>query len=104
MSKCASEGCALDPRGCVSLDKILRSFGAPISEEQAWALCYAFAECYVKLCGGRHRKLILVSNLSHVILHKDGYIDDQTFLPSADKGKKFNGAAKVVQFCNFGAT
>jgi Kinase non-catalytic C-lobe domain len=33
-------GCALDPGGCLSLQQILHSFSAPISEEHAWALIH----------------------------------------------------------------
>ena len=31
-------GCSLDPGGCLSLQQILASFTAPISEEHAWAV------------------------------------------------------------------
>ncbi len=33
-------GCHLDKEGCLSLDQILRSFSAPISEEHAWAVIH----------------------------------------------------------------
>ena len=32
--------CSLDGGGCLSLDGILRSFSAPISEEHAWAVIH----------------------------------------------------------------
>ncbi|XP_055710366.1 protein spire isoform X3 [Phlebotomus papatasi] len=35
-----------DPDGCVSLQDILKSFNASISEEQAWALIYRFVSAY----------------------------------------------------------
>ncbi|GAB0100143.1 Protein spire [Sergentomyia squamirostris] len=35
-----------DVDGCVSLQDILKSFNAPISEEQAWALIYRFVNSY----------------------------------------------------------
>ena len=33
-------GCSLDPGGCLSLQQILASFTAPISEEHAWAVIH----------------------------------------------------------------
>ena len=32
--------CALDKQGCLSLEQILKSFSAPISEEHAWAIIH----------------------------------------------------------------
>jgi hypothetical protein len=37
-------GCKLDEGGCLSLQQILHSFSAPISEEHAWALIHQVCE------------------------------------------------------------
>ena len=34
------QGVNLDDNGCLSLDKILRVFSAPITEEHAWAILH----------------------------------------------------------------
>ncbi|KAH9362168.1 hypothetical protein HPB48_002146 [Haemaphysalis longicornis] len=37
--------CDLEGDGCVRLSLILKAFGAPIREEQAWAMCYQTSKC-----------------------------------------------------------
>ena len=37
-------GCSLDPGGCLSLQQILASFTAPISEEHAWAVIHQVSQ------------------------------------------------------------
>ena len=83
MSKRTSSGsgCVLDPIGCVTLDNVLASFGAPVSEEQAWALCYVCIQCYLGIDYGERSKVLLVTSLKHVIVHKDGYVHSSTFIP-----------------------
>uniref|UniRef100_A0A2P2I985 Protein spire-like n=1 Tax=Hirondellea gigas TaxID=1518452 RepID=A0A2P2I985_9CRUS len=70
----------LDHRGCVQLEKILVRFGAPVSEERAWALCYSSVQCYLQLDSHDKANSALVSSLSHVVLHKDGYVHRDTFM------------------------
>ncbi|XP_042893935.1 protein spire-like isoform X2 [Penaeus japonicus] len=87
MSQRASTGCALDPRGCINLESILSAFSAPISEEQAWALCYTFVQCYFDLRDEDKSKVVLSTSLKHVILHKDGYVHQDTFIPTDSQGR-----------------
>ncbi|XP_069995674.1 protein spire isoform X4 [Penaeus vannamei] len=87
MSQRASTGCALDPRGCINLESILSAFNAPISEEQAWALCYTFVQCYFDLRDEDKSKVVLSTSLKHVILHKDGYVHQDTFIPMDSQGR-----------------
>lgn len=87
MSQRASTGCALDPRGCINLESILSAFNAPISEEQAWARCYTFVQCYFDLRDEDKSKVVLSTSLKHVILHKDGYVHQDTFIPMDSQGR-----------------
>lgn len=69
-----------DPNGCVSLHNILKSFNAPISEEQAWALIYQSVQLYRDVCRQEHNnkgqlKNINVPTTSHNLnVHKDGSV------------------------------
>ncbi|XP_071539533.1 protein spire homolog 1 isoform X2 [Panulirus ornatus] len=87
MSQRSSTGCALDPRGCINLECILSAFGAPISEEQAWALCYTSVQCFFSLRDDDKSKVTLSTSLKHVILHKDGFVHEETFMPSGNQGR-----------------
>ncbi|XP_069175377.1 protein spire homolog 1 isoform X2 [Procambarus clarkii] len=87
MSQRASPGCALDPRGCINLECILLAFSAPISEEQAWALCYTSIQCFFGLRDETKSKAALSTSLKHVILHKDGFVHEDTFMPSGSQGR-----------------
>ena len=91
MSKSVSSGggCALDSQSCVTLENILSSFGAPVSEEQAWALCYVCIQCYLGINYEDRCKVLLVTSLKHVVIHKDGYVHSTTFIP-ASRGKYTN--------------
>ena len=69
----------LDHRGCVELEKILVRFGAPVSEERSWALCYSSVKCYLELDSHDRANSALVTSLNHIVLHKDGYVHPDTF-------------------------
>lgn len=88
MSQRSSTGCALDPRGCINLECILSAFGAPISEEQAWALCYTSVQCFFSLRDDVKSKVTLSTSLKHVMLHKDGFVHEETFKPSGNQGRR----------------
>ncbi|CAL4084507.1 unnamed protein product, partial [Meganyctiphanes norvegica] len=79
--------CALDHRGCVPLKKILIGFGAPISEEQAWALCYTCIQCYQDISVEDRSKCVLVTDLNHIVLNKDGFVHSTTYLPENMEGR-----------------
>ncbi|XP_064103914.1 protein spire homolog 1-like isoform X5 [Macrobrachium nipponense] len=87
MSTRSSTGCVLDSKGRISLENILAGFNSPISEEQAWALCYTLIHCYNGLRAEEKAKVIPPTELSSVILHKDGYIKEETFLPLGREGR-----------------
>ena len=70
----------LDYRGCVDLEKMLVRFGAPVSEERAWALCYSAVKCYLELDSHAKGHSAVVSHLSHLILHKDGIVHQDSFI------------------------
>lgn len=73
----------LDHRGCVELEKILVRFGAPVSEERAWALCYSSVKCYLELDNGDRPNSAIVTSLQNIVLHKDGYVHPDTFIVPA---------------------
>nr|XP_012224485.1 PREDICTED: protein spire isoform X2 [Linepithema humile] len=63
--------CKLDSHGCLNLQDILLMFDSPISQERAWALCYQIAK---SLSQSMENKFYEISELSQIILHKDGDI------------------------------
>ncbi|XP_018019422.1 protein spire-like [Hyalella azteca] len=73
----------LDHRGCVDLETILVKFGAPISEERAWAICYSAVKCYLELDSQDKSQSAIVTSLQDLILHKDGFVHRDTFLAPA---------------------
>nr|XP_012142500.1 PREDICTED: protein spire isoform X4 [Megachile rotundata] len=61
--------CRLDANGRLNLEDILLSFNGPVSQEQAWALCYQTAKSLSRLPDNNFYEL---SQLSQIVLHKDG--------------------------------
>ncbi|XP_043792614.1 protein spire isoform X1 [Apis laboriosa] len=61
--------CKLDANDRLNLKDILLSFNGPVSQEQAWALCYQTAKSLSCLPGNNFYEL---SELSQIVLHKDG--------------------------------
>lgn len=70
--------CTLDQNDCVSLLDILISFNAPINEEHAWALCFQCAKCFKNAFESDRNLCKVVSDLDHVILHREGYVHPNT--------------------------
>ncbi|XP_077282647.1 spire type actin nucleation factor isoform X3 [Temnothorax americanus] len=67
----ARSKCKLDSHGCLNLQDILLMFDSPVSQERAWALCYQIAK---SLSRSTENKFYEISELSQIILHKDGDI------------------------------
>ncbi|KAL0112020.1 hypothetical protein PUN28_013326 [Cardiocondyla obscurior] len=63
--------CKLDSHGTLNLQDVLLMFDSPISEERAWALCYQIAKSMSHLT---EKKFYEISELSQIILHRDGDI------------------------------
>lgn len=77
-----------DKDNCLSLDDILRSFNAPLSEEQAWSLIYQSVLLYRNFIRiefiDKHTKKVAKQKCSHRIkvpklpknlhIHKDGTV------------------------------
>ncbi|KAG7207868.1 hypothetical protein KM043_009465 [Ampulex compressa] len=61
--------CKLDPNDRLNLRDILLSFNGPVSQEQGWALCYQTAKCLSQMPDNKYYEL---SELSEIVLHKDG--------------------------------
>ena len=70
--------CFLDRNGCITLKNILISFNAPINEEHAWALCYQCSKCFKNSIRNERETCLLVSELDHVLLHRDGQVHSNT--------------------------
>ncbi|XP_071447696.1 protein spire isoform X2 [Hetaerina americana] len=91
--------CSLNAEDCVSLQDILLSFNAPINEEHAWALCYQCAKCFKNTFDRadgdeKLKKCYLVSQLDHVMLHKDGQVHPSTIYD--DSGGTFStGSSRI---------
>lgn len=76
----------LNSDGCVSLKNILKSFNTPINEEYAWALCYQCAKCFQEAFEEDREKCCSVTDLEHVLLHKDGAVHKNTIFAGRAKG------------------
>ncbi|KAJ8894749.1 hypothetical protein PR048_000056 [Dryococelus australis] len=66
--------CKLDADGCVSLWDMLVAFNSPITEQHAWALVHQCARCLQGAVREDRRSCLLVKELGHVLMHKDGHV------------------------------
>ncbi|XP_051157327.1 protein spire isoform X3 [Leptopilina boulardi] len=71
MKRTKKPKCKLDSNNCLNLKDILLSFNGPISQEQAWALCYQATKTFLNLSQNEFRT---ISDPSHILLHKDGSV------------------------------
>ena len=93
--------CSLDGDGCVCLSDILTSFNAPLSEEQAWALCFECARCFERAVLTDRDACYLVEKVEHVFLHKDGLVHNKTILGSGNNLNSNNqGKPSPIVKCN----
>jgi len=76
--------CSLQ-EGCLSLDQILKSFSAPISEEHAWAVIHQSLVCLSRLLEALEDDLYLVTSTKHIWLRTDGCVDPRTFIPPGEE-------------------
>eukprot|EP00095_Tigriopus_kingsejongensis_P011473 maker-scaffold626_size122949-snap-gene-0.27 protein:Tk11473 transcript:maker-scaffold626_size122949-snap-gene-0.27-mRNA-1 annotation:"spire " len=74
-------GAELNTHGCLSLETILRSFSAPITEEQAWAIAHQALKCLQNCLNSCHR-LVLASEPSQLLIHSVGFVHHLTFQPA----------------------
>lgn len=70
--------CELEGDGCVRLSSILHAFGAPIREEQAWAMCYQTSKCMCKEWTTDNRGCYCLTDTSQLRIHKDGSVHSST--------------------------
>ena len=68
-----------------SLQEILDAFGAPLNEEQAWALCY---QCGKYVTENKSRKYFGDYGASGVLLAKDGTVYLSTPQPADHTGTR----------------
>jgi len=78
-------GCQLDKEECLSLEQILQSFSAPISEEHAWAVIHQALQCLSKLLDELARcdtinLMYAVTNTNHILINTDGRVHRNTFM------------------------
>ena len=107
----------LDDNGCLSLDKILRVFSAPITEEHAWAILHQVTfpiplwlssslfyfqtlSCLNDLLD-RHQShdndtLFTISNPQDVIIHSDGDVHLETFKRRRGERRTISSENSVV--------
>jgi len=70
--------CSVDSNGCVTLQDILISFNAPITEQHAWALCHQCAKCFKNAIETDRERCCIVSKLEHVLIHREGQVHSNT--------------------------
>jgi len=78
-------GCSLDTEGCLTLEQILNSFSAPISEEHAWAVIHQALQCLSKLLDDLARSDTIahvVSSTQHILINNEGKVHRNTFISS----------------------
>ena len=83
----------------VTLKFILKTFGAPISEEHAWALLYLGISKMVKTFKGSSA-CYLVRGLDSIIITPEGDVDEKTFRANSDPGRRVmtNLATGLAEF------
>ena len=88
----------LNKLNCLTLRQIVGSFSAPITEEHAWAIVFEITKT-LDICLANpsvaHR-LFIVNNLSHVFIHEDGHVQEETFIVDNNEGK-----ICIYNFTNF---
>ncbi|XP_063228893.1 protein spire isoform X2 [Bacillus rossius redtenbacheri] len=70
--------CRLDADGCVCLRDMLLAFNSPITEQHAWALVHGCARCLKAAVESDRRSCLLVKELGHVLIHRDGHVHAST--------------------------
>jgi hypothetical protein len=87
-----------DKENCLTLEDILKSFNAPLSEEQAWSLIYQSISLYrnfiniefidknTKTLGKRSHKIKVPKSPKNLNVHKDGSVH----VNFNDKGELIN--------------
>ncbi len=82
-------GSKLDASGCLTLRQILGSFSAPITEEHAWAIIFESLKTLHNCLGNPAlaSKLFTVNSLNHILIHQEGYVAENTFMPSFLRGR-----------------
>ncbi|XP_023323232.1 protein spire homolog 1 isoform X2 [Eurytemora carolleeae] len=90
--------CALDKQGCLSLEQILKSFSAPISEEHAWAIIHQSLVCLSRLLENlvSNPLLHLVTSTSDILLSSDGSVDEKTYSLPGNGRKRAVRENKIV--------
>lgn len=103
-----------DKDNCLSLSDILRSFNAPLSEEQAWSLIYQSVQMYrnfirIEFIDKHTKQKETTQKSSHRIkvpkstknlkLHKDGsvHITDNGELNTQNRGEKGEGKKSIIR-------
>jgi len=85
----------LDENGCLVLASIVEAFNTPISEEHAWALSYQVAKCGQAILGNEAQRgaCLLVTNMHHLVLHRDGHVHQSTFLDMQEDSSRRSSRA-----------
>uniref|UniRef100_A0A8C4WIR2 KIND domain-containing protein n=1 Tax=Gopherus evgoodei TaxID=1825980 RepID=A0A8C4WIR2_9SAUR len=65
----------------VSLGEFLRCFDQPISEEQAWALCFQCCHKMKQLAQGPYP--VVIKGLGSILIHSDGAVSFMVYPNSA---------------------
>merc|ERR1719419_1206221 len=83
------KGCQLDSDQCLSLEQILQSFSAPISEEHAWAVIHQALQCLSRLLDELARcdtiqLMYAVTNTKHIMINTEGKVHKNTWLSSVN--------------------
>ncbi|KAM4622951.1 protein spire homolog 1-like [Discoglossus pictus] len=77
----------------VTLEDILRQYGEPISEEQAWALCYQCCAKLRQLLWGGHQVPSL-QGVGSIVLHQDGTV---SFATSSGASNHLQSERKIIE-------
>uniref|UniRef100_A0A452J787 KIND domain-containing protein n=1 Tax=Gopherus agassizii TaxID=38772 RepID=A0A452J787_9SAUR len=72
----------------VSLGEFLRCFDQPISEEQAWALCFQCCHKMKQLAQGPYP--VVIKGLGSILIHSDGAVSFMVY-PKSGKNKGTGG-------------
>lgn len=81
----AGDLAVLDSDHCVQLLSVLKSFNAPINEEQCWALAYEAAKELIKCSKQSPSALYVLNGPCDLYIHTDGHVHPKTFTKSSPR-------------------
>ena len=91
--------CRLNSKQCLSLQQILASFSAPISEAWAFAIAYEGSKALTNAAKALNGQAMMVQNARDLFVHKEGFVHQSSF--ENRPGKRASVATMSTESNNF---